>query len=251
VPGLAQVARQSTVPIATGERLTTKYEFARVLEARAAAIVQPNLGRVGGLLEGKKVASIAEAFGAQLAPHCYNGPIGLAANIQLATCSPNFLIIESIRDNGGFHADLLTTPIEVVDGRIVPPTAPGLGVELNEGVARAHPYTGDRLHLTMWDRPIDVETYDARPSPTVCVTAQSVDGQGGDTNVGGSQSREIGSSSASLKVSSVASSSTRSAGSRRRPAAIITLSLISIITSGCSVRKLLAFSRPWPSCSPS
>jgi L-alanine-DL-glutamate epimerase-like enolase superfamily enzyme len=163
VAAMAQVARQSTVPIATGERLTTKYEFARVLEARAASIIQPNLGRVGGLLEGKKVAAIAEAFGAQVAPHCYNGPIGLAANIQLAACSPNFLIIESIRENGGFHAELLNTPIEVVDGRIVLPTAPGIGVELNEDVARAHAYTGDGLHLTMWDRPIDEETFDARP----------------------------------------------------------------------------------------
>ena len=66
-------------------------------------------------------------------------------------------------DNGGFHAELLNTPIEWVDGRIVPPTAPGLGVELNEDVARAHAYTGDGLHLTMWDHPIDEETFDDRP----------------------------------------------------------------------------------------
>ena len=152
---MAQVAAQSSVPIATGERLTTKYEFARVLEARAASIIQLNLGRAGGLLEGKKIASIAEAFGAQIAPHCYNGPIGLAANVQLATCSPNFLIIESIMDNGGFHGELLRHPIEWNDGRIVPPTAPGLGVELDEEVARSHPYQGDRTHLTMWSDPID------------------------------------------------------------------------------------------------
>ena len=101
VAAMAKVAAQSPVPIATGERLTTKYEFARLLEARAASIIQPNLGRAGGLLEGKKIAAIAEAFGAQLAPHCYNGPIGLAANIQLATCSPNFLILECIRDLAG------------------------------------------------------------------------------------------------------------------------------------------------------
>ncbi|NNE11227.1 MAG: mandelate racemase/muconate lactonizing enzyme family protein [Ilumatobacter sp.] len=155
VGAMAQVAAQSSVPIATGERLTTKYEFARVLEARAASIVQLNLGRAGGLLEGKKIAALAEAFGAQIAPHCYNGPIGLAANVQLATCSPNFLIIESIMDNTGFHADLLRSPIEWADGRIVPSTAPGLGVELDEEVARAHPYDGDRTHLTMWGDPID------------------------------------------------------------------------------------------------
>jgi galactonate dehydratase len=155
VGAMAQVAAQSTVPIATGERLTTKYEFARVLEARAASIIQLNLARAGGMLEGKKIAALAEAFGAQIAPHCYNGPIGLAANMQLATCSPNFLIIESIMDSGGFHAELLTTPIRWEAGRLIPSTAPGLGVELDEDVARANPYTGDRTHLTMWNDPID------------------------------------------------------------------------------------------------
>jgi len=155
VGAMAKVAAQSSVPIATGERLTTKYEFARVLEARAASIIQLNLSRAGGLLEGKKIAALAEAFGAQIAPHCYNGPIGLAANIQLATCSPNFLIVESIMDNAGFHAELLTTPLEWENGRLIPSTAPGLGVELNEAVARANPYTGDRTHLTMWNDPID------------------------------------------------------------------------------------------------
>lgn len=160
---LAQVAAGSAVPIATGERLTTKYEFARLLEARAAAIVQPNVARAGGLLEGKKIAGLAEAFGAQLAPHCYNGPIGLAANVQLATCSPNFLIIESIGDGSGFHADLLRAPLRVEDGRLIPPTEPGLGVELDEAVARANPYTGDETHLSMWSSPID-ETDDTERS---------------------------------------------------------------------------------------
>ena len=155
IPGLAKVAAQSPVPIATGERLTTKYEFARVLEARGAAIVQPDLGRSGGLLEGKKIAALAEAFGAQVAPHCYHGPIGLAANIQLATCSPNFLILECIQDVSGFHADLLRRPITWEAGRVIPPTEPGLGVELNEEVARANPYTGDATHISMWNDPLD------------------------------------------------------------------------------------------------
>lgn len=155
IAAMAQVARSSHVPVATGERLTTKYEFARLLEARAASIVQPNLGRVGGLLEGKKVAAIAEAFGAQVAPHCYNGPIGLAANVQLAACTPNFLITEAIQDLTGFHADLLVEPMQWSEGNVVIPTAPGLGVELDEDVARAHPYDGDATHLTMWNDPID------------------------------------------------------------------------------------------------
>jgi len=152
--GMARVARHTSIPIATGERLTTKVEFARVLEAGAASILQPNLGRSGGILETKKIAAIAEAHNAQIAPHLYCGPIVGAANVQVAVSSPNFLILEGIGDWGGFHADLLKTPIRWESGYVIPPTSPGLGVELDEDVARAHPYEGDELHLTMTEKPI-------------------------------------------------------------------------------------------------
>lgn len=151
---MALVARGTRIPIATGERLTTKYEFARVLASGAAHILQMNLGRVGGLLEAKKVAALAEVYHAQIAPHLYCGPIVGAANIQIATCSPNFLILESIQRWGGFHAELLMKPIEWQDGFVIPPTGPGLGVELNEAVALAHPYLERPLHLEMADRPL-------------------------------------------------------------------------------------------------
>jgi len=150
---MARVAANCKIPIATGERLTTKYEFARVLSCGAASILQPALGRVGGLLEAKKIAGMAEAFYAQIAPHLYCGPIEAAANIQLATCIPNFLILESIQTFGGFHAELLDTPIKWEDGYVIPSSSPGLGVVLNEDVARAHPYTGSALHLEMQDTP--------------------------------------------------------------------------------------------------
>ncbi len=155
VPEMAKVAHQTTIPVATGERLTTKAEFARILEAKAASILQPNLGRAGGILEGKKIASLGEAFGAQIAPHCYCGPVVAAANIQLAACSPNFLILECIRDFGGFHAEILRRPLQVQDGYAVIPDGPGLGVELDRDVARAHPYDDDETHLVAADRPID------------------------------------------------------------------------------------------------
>ncbi len=151
---MARVARQTSIPIATGERLCTKYEFARVLEQQAASILQPNLGRAGGLLEAKKIAALGEAFGAQIAPHLYCGPIVGAANIQLAACSPNFLILESIERWDGFHAELLESPVEWADGYVIPPSAPGLGVTLNEQVARAHPWDGDELHLQMGQDPV-------------------------------------------------------------------------------------------------
>ncbi len=151
---MAQVARATSIPIATGERLATKYEFARVLACEAASILQMALGRVGGILEAKKIAGMAEAHYAQIAPHLYCGPVEGAANIQLATCSPNFLIQESIKTWGGFHARILKNPIRWEDGYIIPPTEPGLGVELDEEVATAHPYTGRDLHLEMHDDPL-------------------------------------------------------------------------------------------------
>lgn len=146
---MAEVARFTSVPVATGERLCTKYEFARVLECGAASILQMNLGRVGGILEAKKIASMAEAHYAHIAPHLYCGPIVGAANIQLAACSPNFLILESIQRWDGFQAELLKRPIRWEQGYVIPPSEPGLGVELNDEVMRAHPYTDDKLHLDM------------------------------------------------------------------------------------------------------
>src|SRR5580700_4396062 len=151
---MAIVARGTAIPIATGERLTTKYEFARVLSVGAANIIQMNLGRVGGLLEAKKVAALAEVHYAQIAPHLYCGPIVGAANIQIAACSPNFLILESIQRWGGFHAELLKKPIRWEEGYVIPSEEPGLGVELDEAVALAHPYAGGGLHLEMVNRPL-------------------------------------------------------------------------------------------------
>ena len=151
---MAKVARGTSIPIATGERLATKYDFARYLQAGAAAILQLNLGRVGGLLEAKKIAGIAEVYHAQIAPHLYCGPIVGAANIQLATCTPNFLILEGIETWGGFHAEILQTPIKWQDGYVIPSSEPGLGVELNEAVAEANPYTGTMLHLDMTQHPV-------------------------------------------------------------------------------------------------
>ena len=151
---MAKVARGTSIPIAAGERLATKYDFARYLQAGAAAILQLNLGRVGGLLEAKKIAGIAEVYHAQIAPHLYCGPIVGAANIQLATCTPNFLILEGIETWGGFHAQILQTPITWQDGYVIPSSEPGLGVELNEAVAEANPYTGTMLHLDMTQHPV-------------------------------------------------------------------------------------------------
>ena len=151
---MAEVARHTSIPIATGERLTTKYEFARVLQTGAASILQMALGRVGGLLEGKKIAGMAEAHYAQIAPHLYCGPVEGAANAQLAACTPNFLILESIQNWGGFHSEILKKPMVWEDGYVIPPDAPGLGIELDEEVAVANPYDDTELHLESVERPL-------------------------------------------------------------------------------------------------
>lgn len=144
---MAEVARSTSIPIATGERLTTRSEFARVIALRAAAILQPNTGRSGGILETKKIAAHAETYQIQIAPHCYCGPIVGAANIQVAATLPNFLILESIKTWDGFHAELLTRKIGWQDGHVIISTEPGLGVELNETVCDANPWQGSQLHL--------------------------------------------------------------------------------------------------------
>jgi len=139
---MARVARQTSIPIATGERLSTKFEFLELLQKQAASILQFALGRVGGILEAKKIAGMAEAFYAQIAPHLYSGPVEAAANIQIGTCSPNFLIQESIETMGGFYTEILKEPLQWEDGYFIPPTKPGLGIELDEEVLNKHVYEG-------------------------------------------------------------------------------------------------------------
>ncbi len=155
IPGMAEVARAVRIPVATGERLCTRAEFGAVLRAGAAAIVQPALGRAGGLWETRKIAAMAEAFGAQVAPHLYAGPVEWAANIQLAATLPNLLMIECIGTGDGFHGLLTGNALRVEDGFVTPPDAPGLGIALDEAVARAHPHDGTALHLEMQQTPCD------------------------------------------------------------------------------------------------
>jgi L-alanine-DL-glutamate epimerase-like enolase superfamily enzyme len=147
-----RVAEAVPIPVATGERMTTKAEFATLLRTGGASILQPALGRAGGIWEMKKLAGMAEAFNAQMAPHLYAGPVEWAANVHLCVSIPNVLIAETIETP--FHADLIRHSIVVEDGYIRAPEAPGLGIEVDEALARAHPYTGDGLPLQMQEAPI-------------------------------------------------------------------------------------------------
>ena len=136
VDEMARVASHTSIPIATGERLLTKYEFVEVFQKQAAQIIQLDVGHCGGILESKKIASMAEAHYASIAPHMYCGPVAAAAAVQVATCSPNFLILEFNRTD--LHADIFQEPMVFDNGYIAAPTAPGLGAELNEEVLARH-----------------------------------------------------------------------------------------------------------------
>ena len=147
------LVRSVKIPIAAGERLTTKYEFATLLRSGGIAILQPALGRAGGIWEMKKTSAIAEVFNAQMAPHLYAGPIEWAANIQLAVSIPNILVLETIETK--FHDELIKGTIKVDEGFVKAPEAPGLGIEVDEDLARQNPFEGDGLHLMMQDEPCD------------------------------------------------------------------------------------------------
>jgi 2-dehydro-3-deoxyphosphogalactonate aldolase len=140
IDGMARVARSTSIPIATGERLSTRYEYRVLLEKEAVSTLQMALGRAGGILEAKKVAAMADAHYVNFAPHLWAGPIEAAASIQLDACCPNFLIQEGVAQWDGFFAKIQREPLTWEKGYVTPPTAPGLGIDLDEEVVKKHPY---------------------------------------------------------------------------------------------------------------
>jgi galactonate dehydratase len=142
VDELVRVARSTSIPIATGERLFTKWGFREVIQRQAATVLQPDLSHAGGISEVKKIAAMAECYYASIAPHCPLGPIALAACIQLDACIPNFLVQEYATLGEGYLED----PFEVVDGHIPLPTKPGLGIELDEDALADKLYDGSWEH---------------------------------------------------------------------------------------------------------
>jgi galactonate dehydratase len=128
VDAMAEIARGTHLPIATGERLFTKWAFREVLEKQAATILQPDLCHAGGIFEARLIAGMAEAYYAAIAPHNPLGPISLAAGIQLAASVPNFLCQEQVSLGEGY----LKKPFIVQNGHVMVPTGPGLGIEIDE-----------------------------------------------------------------------------------------------------------------------
>jgi galactonate dehydratase len=125
---MADIARKTHLPIATGERIFTKWGFRELLEKRAASILQPDISHAGGIFEARIIAGMAESYYAAIAPHCPLGPISLAAGIHLDASIPNFLAQEHTTFGEGY----LKQPFTFKDGYLELPTAPGLGIELDE-----------------------------------------------------------------------------------------------------------------------
>ena len=139
---MAEIRRVAKIPIATGERLFTRYPFRDLLTRQAVDVVQPDICTVGGIMETHKIATMAEAFYVSIAPHNPLSPLSTVVCLHHDSVAPNFLIQEIAGNPGREH--ILTTSAEVVqDGYMVPPPGPGWGVELNEDFLRASPPEGD------------------------------------------------------------------------------------------------------------
>jgi galactonate dehydratase len=138
--GLAQVARATSIPVATGERLFTKWAFREVLELGAAALLQPDLSHCGGVLEARAIAAMGEVYYCGFAPHNPLGPVNTVVSAHVATASPNFVALEVCLYPPEWTRDLLREPIEFVGGYLELSDAPGWGIELDVELCRAHPY---------------------------------------------------------------------------------------------------------------
>ena len=128
---LAKLSSELAVPVCVGEALKTRYEFRELFERQAADIIMPDIARVGGLLEMKKLAALADTWYVPMAPHDMVGPVCTAASVHLCACIPNFLVLEHQMGDVPWRDELVDEPLALSDGRYDLPTRPGLGAKLN------------------------------------------------------------------------------------------------------------------------
>jgi galactonate dehydratase len=148
VDAMAEVRRLSPVPIATGERRVTRFEFREILEKQACHVIQPDLCHCGGLWEAKKIAAMAEIYYVGVAPHNPLGPVANAAALHFALSTPNFLIQEDMLTDVPWRWDVIKHDLKTEHGYWLPCDHPGLGVEVDEEAARKHPFEQEVIHAT-------------------------------------------------------------------------------------------------------
>jgi galactonate dehydratase len=154
VDALVEVRRASPVPIATGERLVTRFQFRELFEKQACHVVQPDLCHCGGLWEAKKIAAMAETYFMGVAPHNPLGPVANAAALHFALSTPNFLIQEDMLSDVPWRWEVVRSSLVTENGYWLPTTAPGLGIEVDEAAAARHPFAQEIIH------PLTVRAYD-------------------------------------------------------------------------------------------
>lgn len=146
VDSLVEVTRAVKVPIATGERLVSMHQYREVFEKHACHVIQPDLCHCGGLLAARKIAAMAEIYNMGVAPHNPLGPIANAVALHFDLATPNFIIQEDMLTDVPWRWDVVKSSLETKDGHWLPPTAPGLGVEVDEEEAAKHPFKQEIIH---------------------------------------------------------------------------------------------------------
>ncbi len=155
---LREISAHTSIPIATGERMYSRWEYKKLLEAGYADIIQPDVSHAGGITEVRKIAAMAEAYDVALAPHCPLGPIALAACLQIDAVSHNAFIQEQSLgihyNQGNDLLDYLADPtvFKYTQGYVMLPTGPGLGIDINESVVREAAARGHRWRNPVWRR---------------------------------------------------------------------------------------------------
>jgi galactonate dehydratase len=140
VPAMIRMAKKSPIPIATGERRSTRWEFRELLESRTIGVLQPDIIQTGGIAEARKIAALAEMHFVSVAPHNPWSWVNTVSSLHLDAVTPNFLIQEVITDPEPWKdAVVINPPVMDVEGYFSPPAGPGLGVELNFEAARRYP----------------------------------------------------------------------------------------------------------------
>ncbi|MFB3828032.1 MAG: galactonate dehydratase [Bryobacteraceae bacterium] len=140
IDALVEVSRALPFPIATGERLVGRWEFRELFEKRAVSIIQPDVTHCGGISEARRIAAMAETYLMPVACHNPQGPVSTASSLHVGFATPNYLIQEVVRNDVPWRNDVVVEPIDVSRGIVTAPTAPGLGIDINENEAAKYPF---------------------------------------------------------------------------------------------------------------
>jgi galactonate dehydratase len=161
--GLAEVKRRIKIPVSGGERLYNRWEYRPLFELRAVDFIQPDVSHAGGIMEVKKIAAMAEAYHIPICPHNPSGPVANAATLQLAACTPNFYLLETMSSDVPWRNEISTEDVRFENGNMVIPDKPGLGIDINEEEIKKHPFEAKELRHyggSLTDiRPADAKSY--------------------------------------------------------------------------------------------